>query len=85
MPPSPLDVVHLVVALVELSDRVHPPVDVAPAVVPRQANVLADGDHDVPTAASRSSSAICTPEADAPTTSTRPSTSTCSGRGTRAP
>ncbi len=50
-PAGPVDVVDLVVALVELADRIHPPVDVPAAVASREADVLADGDHHVATAA----------------------------------
>ena len=45
-PPGPHDVVHLVVALVEHTGRLHPPVDVPPAVHPRPPHVLADGQGD---------------------------------------
>ena len=73
-PPGAADVGHLVPALVELADRIHPPVDVHASVGPRQADVVTDGERHL-AAARLSSSAICNPDADAPTTSTPPSAS----------
>ncbi len=47
VPAGALDVVHLVVALVELADAVQPPVDVAPTVGTGQPDVLADREGDL--------------------------------------
>ena len=44
VPPGAFDVVDLVVALVELADAVHPPVDVTAPIGTRQPDVLADRD-----------------------------------------
>ena len=46
--PSPNDVVHLVVTLVENPCRVHPPLDVAPPIDAGDSNVLAHGEGDRP-------------------------------------
>ena len=78
--PGAIDVVDLVVPLVELADRVHPPVDVA-APVRRAAGGRARRPRSSPSCPPRrSSSAICTPDADAPDHEHSPSRSSCDGR-----